>query len=501
MNQELIRMDKIYKIQDNYTILDHAWFNVRVGETVGLIGMNNAGKTSLMQILTGAARLTHGYIYIEDKAITFYSEAQTRRLGIHYITRRSSLVDCFSIAENFLIMPYKKKFFINRKVILSQVVHLLEEFELNIPLNSKIRDLNDYDRLSIEILRATMQNARVIIIDDVLNHFHSNDNAINKLHKLIQELNRREISLILLDQQAFPSVEICDRIFILRNGITVGEFERKDYDEKILTSVMVGYNLKSKTQLPRIQKPYCSLFQMSNVATKGSLQDLNLKLGKGEIVGICTISDEVKQNFSNLFSGVLKISAGKIWIDGISYTRSQKIRPEKAGIGILSYQNRVFSTMNLYENIMVTANKRLSSKLGLIRKGYSNYTFNELYVKYFYQKIPLGKYSLCNHTNTITDAVINIARVIASRQIKLLVCIDATKYLDTISAQTLISYIQELAFKGMSVLFISSDIHELINICDKIYFFNDRSLVKCVNPITTDAQVIVDQFKGFCLHF
>ncbi|HCT92508.1 MAG TPA: hypothetical protein DF613_14195 [Lachnospiraceae bacterium] len=498
MNQELIRMDGISKIKDDYVILDNAWLNVRVGETVGLLGMNNAGKTSLMRILTGAAGLTQGCIYYDDKPVSIRSGAQSRRLGIHYIAHHSSLVECFSVAENFLIVPARKDFFIDRKAVLYEAAQLLRKFELDIPLHSRVRDLDDYERLSIEILRATMQNARAIIVDNALNQLYLNDRAMHRLLSLIGKLNRHGISLILVGHHTFPLVEICDRIFILRKGMTVGEFERREYDEKILTSVMVGDKLESKSPLPHVQKSREPFFRMSGVAVKSGLQNLHITLGKGEIAGVCTTSAEIKQEFVNLFSGTWRISAGRIDLDGISYGRQQKINPGKAGIGILSCRDKVFPTMSLYDNVMVTAHKRLSSRLGKIRKGSANYIFNELYVKYFYQKIPLGKHSLCDHTSTITGAIINIARIMAFQQTKLLVCLDPTRNLDLVSSQILTGHIRKMAAAGASVLVISSDIYELIDICDRIYFFNDGALVGGASPLDSGAQPIVDMFKSFC---
>lgn len=498
MNRELIRMDRISKIQDDYVILNNAWFNVRVGETVGLLGMNNAGKTSLMRILTGEAGLTQGCIYYDDKPVSVRSGAQSRRLGIHYIAHHSSLVECFSVAENFLIIPARKGFFINRKAVLHEAAQLLQEFELDISLHSRIRDLDDYERLSIEILRAAMQNARVVIVDNALNQLYLNDGAMRKLRLLIGKLNQYGISVVLVGHHTFPLVEICDRIFVLRKGMTAGEFERGRYDEKILTSVMVGDQLKSKSPIPHVQKSCDPFFQMSGVAVKGGLQNLHLTLGRGEIVGICTTSPEIKQAFINLFSGVWRISSGRIDLGGISYGRQQRINPGKAGIGILSCHDKVFPTMTLYDNVMVTAHKRFSTRFGHIRKGFANYIFNELYAKYFYQKTPLGKHSLCDHTSAITGAVVNIARIMASRQTRLLVCLDPTRNLDLVSSQILVSHIRKLAADGASVLIVTSDIYELINICDRIHFFNAGALAEGLNPLDIGAQPIVDLFKSFC---
>lgn len=495
MNKEILRMESINKTFGSHKPLKEAWLNVWEGEIVGLLGLNNSGKTLMMEILTGRIPMESGRIYYDDQLVEITSAEQVKALGIHYIYTEDALINSFSIAENiFVACKRQRGLFLDNKANIAKTNRLLQMIGLDVPATTAISKLSKMEQLMIQVIKAVSQNAKVIIIDNICPSFGLN--TLEILKSKLQIVAQEGVSFIISDYRAASLMLICDRIFVLRRGMIAGSFESDRFVEEQLTAIMVGYEVETEPHVPILSSDTRVLLEFQNVYNSSLIKDLSFSIKSNEVVGLCSMSEGFKQEFLQILTGSTPKS-GQIMSENKTLRLQKPSHMLKAGIGLLTPNNTTFQNLQLNNNIILTANQLFSYSLGIVREGYLRYLYNEMYSNYFYNKISLRKHSYCNNVDSITSKIIGLCRNLAA-DCKLLVSVNPTSDLDIISSEKLLSLFSNLTNNGRAILMLSSDIQELMNICNRIYFVHDGRAILEMNVTPNNQSNIMESYHFFC---
>lgn len=492
--QELVRMENIC----GSNILAHARLNVLRGEIVGLLGMNNAGKSELMDILTGQHRPEKGTVYFEDHPVFFTSPSQANELGICYIHGEQELLKEFTVTENIFVMRRKHDGqLLNMKqlsVRCSQLLGVLfsEETGISFQAEDRLRDLNGLQRLAVQIIKTISENAKLMVIDHYIDDFPHH--WVTSLRKWLALLARNlNISFIVTDHKAHNLSELCDRIFVLRSGMSVGTFSKKEYDEKILTSVMTGSLMEDREYYWRPSPGEEKILEFSGLRVPGEKNKLNIELIANEMVGLCCMSHHFVKNLCDALIGEVPIQKGEILLEGTPIEINSPEDITKYGIGIVFAKARLFPNMNFEENVSITALRKFSTKAGIVNNSASTLAASEALSIWKPPHLLSGG----NQIDRYTEKKILISRAMAILP-QVMIYQNLDKGLDDVAYDRLVREIWGTPIRPKASLFISSNVRNLIKVCTKIYFIYEGQVINKVYPAQTAEEAMLSYYKTFC---
>ncbi len=493
--QELVRMENIC----GSNILSHARLSVMRGEIAGLLGMNNAGKTELLNILAGRQRPETGKIYFEDRPVSLTSPMRANECGIYYLHEEEQILKDITVAENILVMrknPGRDLF--SRKRIVERCSQLLgilftEETGIGLDAEDYLRELNDLQLLAVQIVKAISADAKLIIIDHYLDGFAQP--WVESLQKWLELLSKKlYLSFIVTDHRAHNLVRLCDRIFVLRRGMNAGAFGRENCDEKILTSVMTGSLMENGAVPGRPVQEGEAILSFRGVRVPGERARLEAELLPGEMTGICCMSHRFMQSFCDMFTGEQPVREGEIVLDGNVLRISSPDDATDYGIGLVLGKSGLFPNMSFTENVSITALRKFSAKTGVINNGATSLAMSEALSIW---KLPYLMPENADKVDRYTEKKMLISRAMAILP-RVMIYQNLDKGLDDIAYDRLIKQILEMPIKPKASLFVSQNIQNLIKMCTKIYFVYEGGVVNTVYPSKTNRETLLSYYRSFC---
>ena len=467
IDKYLLKMEKITKIFSGTTALDEIAFNLRSGEVHAIVGENGAGKSTLMKILSGAYIKTSGEILIDDKEVEINNVINSSYLGISMIYQELENIPKITVAENIFIgrLPKTKiPGFVNFKKLFTNTKKLLDEFSLKIDPKQKVNKLSVAQQQFVEIIKAiTVKNARIIIMDEPTSSLTKDETE--KLFQIINDLKKKNISVIYISHRLDEVTGIADRISVFRDGKNVGTLEKADFDSQKIISLMIGHFLQEK-QAKSIKREKV-LFEVRTLKIKNRIEDFSFKLFEGEILGIAGLMGSGKDELVKSLFGLWPSQLKETYFEGKKVFIKSPRDALNLGVVYLPEERKIqslFSTLSVKENI-------------------SPVWLNNIYKRFFISDLKEIKLSkelvnkLSIKTPTINQMILNLSggnqqKVIFSRLIavkpKLMVLNDPTRGVDVGSKQEIYNLIRELASAGTSFILLSSEIPEISEIANRV---------------------------------
>lgn len=487
----ILRVENITKRFPGVVALSGINFELYEREILGLVGENGAGKSTLIKILTGVYKHDSGEIWFGGKKIDIGNPFIGKKLGISAVFQELSLIQQMTVAENLCINnePTKFKCIINNKRMFQIAKKALGIVNLEgIDCKTRVDKLNIAQQQLIEIAKVCNFGGRVIIFDEATSSL--NDHEKNKLFETIKYLKSREIAIIYISHRLEEIDEICDRVTVLKDGRlidTLGIDEIKNRDH--LVSLITGKKVEKRTiQTRKIFKNVSLHFKS---VTNRIISDVSFVLNEGEILGIAGLM------------GSGRTMLAKVIIGGSPYDRGKVVCLGKP-VGKLSVGNRIaylpsdrkkeglFGELSVKDNIsMMSIN--LLSWFGFIKKK------NEIELALRYSKI-LGikapsLYTKIKFLSGGNQQKILIARALAA-EAKIFVLHEPTRGIDVGAKQDIHDIIIELAKNDKSVIMISSEIDELLDVCDRILVMRSGRIVGEVLREHASRNKILRMFFG-----
>ena len=450
-------------------VLKSVSFAVPAGHTLGLVGENGAGKSTLMNILGGNHQPEAGRMLLEGAPDAPRSPRDAETAGIAFIHQELNLFTNLSIAENLFLTAFPKRAgLIHRRAIRERARELLAEVGLELPPDTLVEKLSSGERQLVEIAKALGTNPRLLLLDEPTTSLTERETA--RLFALLERLRERGLSMIYISHALNDVLRLCDDIVVLRDGEVAGSGARADFTADRMISLMVGRSI-GQLYPPRATRPGATpVLEVRTVSQPGVVRNISLAVHRREVVGISGLMGSGRTELARILFGLDPMALGEVRLGGEPVHTLPPRERVRRGLAFLTENRRdegLCMEASIEENItLASAPAHARHVVGWLNSG-------ELHssVVRIREAVKL--------TATARDAQPvkslsggNQQKVVLAKwlltQPKLFILDEPTRGIDVGAKFEVYSLINRLAEDGAGVLVISSEIEELIGICDRI---------------------------------
>lgn len=467
MSEEyILQMTDITKRFPGVLALDHVSLRVKVGEVHALLGENGAGKSTLMKILAGAYVKDEGEIEVFSRKTELGDPKAAENLGISIIYQELNLIPTLTVAENIFLGRYKmsNRIQVSWKKVYEEAEALLKDLEVDVKATDYIRDLGIAQQQMVEVAKALSMNAKIIIMDEPTAPLTARETK--NLFRIVKKLKESGVSIIYISHRLEEVLEMCDRATVMRDGCTIQELNIADVTMDEIIRLMVGRELKDK--YPRIEKKIGEeLFRVDNLCAGSKVQNVSFSLRKGEVLCVGGLVGAGRTETVRAIFGLDAKTDGKVFIEGRECAIKNPKDAIRAGIGYVTEDRKgegLILKLGVDENITLAALDGFRKGIHL-NLGKENNTVKE-YVKKLNVKTP-SIYQKVENLSGGNQQKVVLAKWLLSK-CKVLILDEPTRGIDVGAKIEVYNLINELAREGKAILVITSEIPELLGICDRV---------------------------------
>lgn len=466
MRTEILRMEGITKLFPGVKALNNVSINVFKGEVLAIVGENGAGKSTLIKIIAGANSKDGGRIYLNEKEVEINSPHDSQKLGISIIRQEPNLIPNLSIADNIFLGREKchSVIFIDRRHIHEKTSQLLERVGLGVDTETLAGSLSVAQRQMVEIARALAINSSLLIMDEPTASLTERETEI--LKKIIFKLKDEGVTVIFVSHRLNEVLEVADRIAVIRDGESMGIYPRSECNEEMLISLMAGRDIE-EPGARGIRSVGSEILRVENISTRDLLKNISFTVNRGEILGFAGLIGSGRTELLNVIFGISPKSSGSIIIDGKQVEIRRPIDAIRNKIGLIPEERKLQSlivNMSIKENISLSSLDRISH-LGFIRSRLERYLVRH-YMKRFELKSQ-GNDEKVKYLSGGSQQKVAVSKWLSIKP-DVLMLDEPTKGIDVNAKREIQNMIRELANEGKGIIFVSSQLQELLNVCDRI---------------------------------
>lgn len=475
MNDVLVNMLGIGKSFPGVKALKGVDFNVGLGEIVCLLGENGAGKSTLMKILTGVYRPDYGEIFFEGNPVTISDTAVARNLGISIIFQEFNLCPNLSVMENMFLGNEKKhRGIISYKQMENESLKLFDKLKMHIDPLSKVESLGVAQQQMVEIAKALTTETKLLIMDEPTSALA--DTEIETLFSIMRDLRSQGISIVFISHKLKEVKEISERVIVLKDGENSGEIMTADAEEDDFVSMMVGRNIEDFYTERQSRAGNESVLKVEDLSCLPRVKNISFEIHKGEILGLAGLIGAGRTETARLIMGADRKTTGEISIDGNPVRISHPSDAVDLGIAYLSEDRKnlgLVLPMTVRENTTLSIHRKIRGRLGLISAA-REYEITDKYINAMQTKVTSREQEVLNLSGGNQQKVV-IAKCLAVEP-KVLILDEPTRGIDVGAKAEVHRIITKLADEGMSILLISSELPEILHICDRILVMHEGRL-------------------------
>ena len=475
MERYIVEMEHINKSFPGVKALDDVSFCLRAGEVMALLGENGAGKLTLMKILSGVYQKDSGTIHIFGKEVQDLNPKKAQELGVAIIHQELNLCGHLTVAENiFLGHETMKKGLLSDKEMRLKAKKVLDELNMDISADAVVGDLAVSKQQMIEIAKALSINAKILIMDEPTSALTSKE--IEDLFVIIRKLTSQGMGIVYISHRLEELQHIVDRITIMRDGKYITSMDFKDTSLQAIITNMVGREIKEK--FPRVS---CvrgrKILEVKHLNAGNMVKDINLELFEGEIVGIAGLMGAGRTETTRAIFGVDSKESGEIILDGETIHINNPMDAIRAGI-VLAPEDRkkdgLCTKLSIRENVGLPNLDFLSNRFGVIkRKKEEKITMEAV------ENLKIKVASIENNADSLSGG--NMQKVVVgkwlARKSRVVIFDEPTRGIDVGAKVEIYHLMNDLKKQGIGVMFVSSEMPEVIGI-------SDRVIVMCDGRIT-----------------
>lgn len=457
-------MQKINKSFGANKVLNDVDFNLMPGEICALIGENGAGKSTLMNILGGVLPADTGTILVDGVTAHFANPVESLDAGIGFIHQELNLINDLTVYENmFLTHLPQKGLLLDIQTMKTRTQEIFDRLKVDINPSAMVRDLDASYKQIVEISRAMLQKASIIIMDEPTTSL--NQPEIERVFTMMRTLKEQNISIIFISHKLNEVMEICDKYTVLRDGHMVASGLVKDTNPKELASHMVGHDVGTDVLVRDINYGN-EVLKVEDLSNQKNFNNISFSIHAGEVLGITgLLGDGRSELFQTIFGANGKNYTGKIYLDGKEIHPSNTFQALKHGIAYLPRnrkENAILKDMTILENGTIVHLPKIIKGL-LIDKAKQETLFDEQ-VKSLLIKMG-DKSDIITSLSGGNQQKVVLAKWLMTNP-KVLVLDNPTQGVDVGAKAEIYSIIHRLASEGVAVVVLSSEAQEIIRVCD-----------------------------------
>ncbi len=472
----LLEMKNISKSFPGVKALQNVDFQLKAGEVHALLGENGAGKSTLIKVLGGIYHPEEGEIYVEGAKVHIDDVTAAREAGISIVHQELVLVPYMSVAENiFLGRELGKKMSVDRASMSKEAQILLDKYEMNINADTLVERLTIAQQQMVEIVKAISLNAKILVMDEPTSSI--SDKEIGFLFDTIRNLTAKGVGIVYISHKMSELEEICDRVTVMRDGMAVGTRAVKETGKDELIAMMVGRELKGYYTRD-FTTPGEEILRCENIADGKMAKGASFKLYKGEIIGFAGLVGAGRSEVMKAVFGLSPHMTGDVYVKGKRVNIKSPVDALKYGIALVPESRKtegLYGVQSVRFNSTIEVLNEFIKLLKVNRKREAEIT--QKYIDMMSTKTPSQEQIIGNLSGGNQQKVM-IGRWLATNP-KILILDEPTRGVDVGAKAEIYGIMNELVKAGMSIIMISSELPEIINMSDRVYVMSDGRVTGC----------------------
>ncbi len=494
-NDKLIEFKNISKTFPGVVALHNVSFGVKKGEVHALVGENGAGKSTLIKILSGVQQKDEGQIFVNGEEREIKNPKDAFNLGITCIYQELPLAPSLSISDNiFLGQEITRSGFLNKSEQNKITKESFKEFDIDVNPKTAVEKLSVSIQQITAIIKAMMKEAKVFIMDEPTATL--GEHEVERLFTFIEKLKQKSISVLYISHRMDEIFDIADRVTVLKVGNYIGTKQVSDITKSELITMMSGKNIHNVSLVydtgRNVKEEY--ILEIKNLSYRNLLKDISFTMKKGEIFGITGLVGAGKTELLKCIYGFYGVDDGEIILynkkAGGSGTSSKKIASQSFAFGFVPEDRK---REGLFLNLDIVKNVSISSLRFLSRFSYIHKEQERNLVKKNIDDLDIKTSNLRQQVQFLSGG--NQQKVILSRWLsskKLILLMDEpTRGVDVLAKMEIYKLMNILSKEGISIIFSSSDVSEVLSISDRIAAMRNGRIIDIFERKDVDKEKVL----------
>ena len=489
-----IEMKGINKSFGTNQVLKDAGFYLKDGEVHALMGENGAGKSTLMKILTGVYTKDAGTVLVDGREVNYKNPQEAEKAGIVFIYQELNVLFDLTVEENlFMGKEITKKFGIcDKKAMRAKAQEVMDLMGVQIPVDAVMSDLSVGQQQMVEICKALMVDAKVLIMDEPTAALTASETEV--LFEVIKSLRAKGVSIVYISHRMEEIFELCDRITILRDGSYIGTRYIKDITMDDIVQMMIGREIGER--YPKREAVIGQeVLRVEGLTHSKMFRDVNFSVRAGEVLGVSGLMGAGRTEIMQAIFGNLPVDGGNIYIEGKEVTIKKPRQAIANGIGFITEDRKTEGLLlekSIAENIEIANLGKVSGsgvlnpkkQAELVKKG-----IEEFRIKCF------GPDHECNNLSGGNQQKVVLAKCIYTDP-KILILDEPTRGVDIGAKKEIYNVINDMAAKGVAVIMVSSELPEVLGMSDRIMVVHEGKVTGIIDAAGADQAKVMTLATG-----
>ena len=475
-NETILSVKQLTKAYGSVTVLDHVDIDFRRGEIHALLGENGAGKSTLCKAIAGAISPSEGEITIDGKTVTKYNPIAAKQAGVGMVYQEFNLIPEMTVFENMFVgKEIRRGGFVNTKEMIRRSEEIFRDMGIKIDCKERIKNLSVAYCQLMEIGKALLENSRILILDEPTAPLTNNE--VDILFRVLEKLKKNDIAIIFISHRLEEVFRLCDRLTVLRDGHLIKTVAVAETDSQELIRMMIGRELSQGFPPRETDFDYQNaktILRVEHLCNKQT-HDVSFELKEGEILGIAGLVGAGRTETVRALFGADRDATGDIYIKG----KKVKIKTPRDAIGnsiALIPEDRklqgLMGTLPISTNISIIVIKTLS-KLAFVQRNAE-------------RKLIQEKVKLLNvKASSLSNAVFSLSggnqqKIVLAKWIstdsEIFLFDEPTRGIDVGAKREIYDFLFDLKKAGKSIIVISSEMSEILNLSDRILVMHEGKL-------------------------
>lgn len=473
MTEPIIRLRDIGKSFGPNAVLQGINLDIRPGEIIGILGENGAGKSTLLKLISGVYQPSFGSLEIGGRHYTELDPVASRRLGIAMIPQEFNLVPTLRVYENvFLGQEIRKRGFLDRNSMRRKTREVMQSLQSSLDPEAEISGLSVAEKQMVEVARVLVDDARVVILDEPTTVL--TDREVSVLFDVVRRLQAAGVAVLFISHKLKEVRELCHSVLILRDGQVVEQSSTDDLDEEDMARKMVGREL-SQVFPEKLGHGGEVALEVRQLSLNSLLNDVNFSLHRGQIVGLSGLVGSGRTEIAETIMGLREKTSGQVRINGEICNIASPEDAHRHSLAYLSEDRQgkgLVLSFNLIENITLLSLKRYI-------KGLINHQAERRQAEHYQKALSIRTASLQTEVGLLSGG--NQQKVYLAKLLDIepdiLILDEPTRGIDVGTKHEFYRLIRGLASEGKAILVISSELEEIIGLCDQVLVVREGRIV------------------------
>jgi sugar transport system ATP-binding protein len=476
-NPPILEIDNISKHYPGVQALQNVTMSVAAGEVRALLGKNGAGKSTLIKILSGATTPDEGEIRVNGARVHLNSPAAVFAIGIGTVYQEMSLVPGLTVAENILLGrwplagPAKV---IDRRQLVKDAQAALDLMGATIKPNTLVADLSIPERQIVEIAKALSFKPKVLVLDEPTSSLPQSE--VEQLLKVVRQLASNGVAIIYVSHRLQEIPRVADSITVLREGHLIDTIPVKAGSPEVIARMMIGEGWNKSFSHSTTTQSRKVILSAEKISVKGYLREVSLELHEGEVLGIAGLLGSGRTELLEVIIGLRKPASGGVYVEGELVKNPSPRFMRTRGIGLTPEdrkQKGLVLPLSVEQNLVMSSMNRISSG-GILSVFQSRRLAREMV-----DKLSVATSGL----NTLVSALSggNQQKIVIGKwlnaQARVLLMDEPTRGIDIQAKDQVYRLVRELAQQGVGVIFVSSELEEVLEVSDRILILNHGRII------------------------